>query len=296
MIPPVEISVADIGLIAHRELSKEPTGRTMVGTSRGQFLMLASGWVVYLSPEKYRGPLTLNIPEYPVHIRQLLSGAEVRISKGSLHFPVDGLWVCTDQARLWQPSPPIGAVLATDQRREILGQVEHLAIANQSRPGVQSILLQSGGRQLAGLSGDVSPSILESLTLAYRERRLDRIVEHSQALLGLGPGLTPSGDDLLAGMLLSLNRWGHILAPGLDIPAINREIVPLAYRKTTTLGANLIDCASQGQANERLILALDGIMTGEPGAERCAALLAGWGSSSGVDALAGMSLVTASSG
>jgi hypothetical protein len=57
------------------------------------------------------------------------------------------------------------------------------------------------------------------------------------------------------------------------------------------LSANLIECAAQGQANERLILSLDGMITGVPDAERCAGLLAGWGNTSGLDALVGMGVV-----
>jgi hypothetical protein len=56
------------------------------------------------------------------------------------------------------------------------------------------------------------------------------------------------------------------------------------------LSANLIECAASGKADERLIDALDGIMTGSPGPEECATLLLSWGNSSGGDSLAGMAL------
>jgi hypothetical protein len=111
-----------------------------------------------------------------------------------------------------------------------------------------------------------------------------------EGLLGLGSGLTPSGDDLTMGFLLYLKRWGHVLAPGLDLATLAPVIVPLATRKTTTLSANLIECALNGQANERLLLALDGILTGEPDPATCASYLAGWGNTSGLDALVGMAL------
>jgi len=60
--------------------------------------------------------------------------------------------------------------------------------------------------------------------------------------------------------------------------------------QTTYLSSNLIECAILGQADQRLINASDGMMT----AEKCdLAWLDGlltWGSSSGLDAFAGMIL------
>jgi hypothetical protein len=108
--------------------------------------------------------------------------------------------------------------------------------------------------------------------------------------LGLGGGLTPAGDDLALGFLLAANRWGKLLRPSLDLPAINQALVQAAYARTSTLSANLIECAASGQADERLILALDGIITGFPGLEACISYLSAWGNSSGGYALQGMAL------
>jgi len=109
-------------------------------------------------------------------------------------------------------------------------------------------------------------------------------------MLGQGTGLTPAGDDVILGCLLALSRWGHILSPYLDLQALQQPLISQAYRQTTLLSANLIECAASGQADERLLLALDGIFTGQPSTEQCAALLLGWGNSSGCDALVGMGI------
>jgi hypothetical protein len=81
-----------------------------------------------------------------------------------------------------------------------------------------------------------------------------------------------------------------LLKPGLDIEALNRSVVHKAYSPTTTLSANLIECATLGQADERLISALDSLLSGQPGTDICAANLLAWGNSSGCDALLGMAL------
>ncbi|MBO1331570.1 DUF2877 domain-containing protein [Streptomyces sp. VRA16 Mangrove soil] len=62
----------------------------------------------------------------------------------------------------------------------------------------------------------------------------------AHALLGLGPGLTPSGDDILCGLLLARRAWGGPLAP-------LRAAVAHAPRRTTLLSAALVRHAARGE-------------------------------------------------
>ena len=59
-------------------------------------------------------------------------------------------------------------------------------------------------------------------------------------LLGRGPGLTPSGDDLLAGALLVLHAHGLTTA-------LTRAVLTHLHR-TTALSASLLEAAAQGYA------------------------------------------------
>ena len=60
----------------------------------------------------------------------------------------------------------------------------------------------------------------------------------------------------------------------------------------TTISANLIECAIDGQGDERLIAAGDSIIVGSTAIDECVAGLLDWGSSSGIDALIGMALAS----
>lgn len=62
----------------------------------------------------------------------------------------------------------------------------------------------------------------------------------ARALLGRGEGLTPLGDDLLAGWL-ALHRAAGIATPEVD------EVVLTAPARTTLLSATLLDCAVHGE-------------------------------------------------
>ncbi|MHB9033822.1 MAG: oxamate carbamoyltransferase subunit AllH family protein, partial [Anaerolineae bacterium] len=105
-----------------------------------------------------------------------------------------------------------------------------------------------------------------------------------------------SGDDLISGLLLTYNRYQEVLKPPFSLANLNSAILESAYMKTTKLSANLIECASLGQADERLISALDGILAGTTHTARCADLIISWGSSSGCDALVGMALAAYQTG
>ena len=82
--------------------------------------------------------------------------------------------------------------------------------------------------------------------------------------------------------------------PILDISGfflpLRARLIELARQKTTWLAAALIECAAEGQADERLITALDGIITGDLPPEECTRRLLAYGSSSGGDAWLGIGL------
>jgi hypothetical protein len=138
---------------------------------------------------------------------------------------------------------------------------------------------------------DRSSVMLLNLQEGLYSHKQTGLAANLQAFIGLGAGLTPAGDDLIAGYLLALRRWGDVLAPEIDQVGLSQAILDKAYTKTTRLAANLMECAAQGQADERLIWALDGIATGEILPAEAAAYLGAWGSTSGLEALAGMALV-----
>jgi hypothetical protein len=123
---------------------------------------------------------------------------------------------------------------------------------------------------------------------------LDGLVESLSQLLGLGPGLTPLGDDLILGILLTINRWGHVLYPGYAFTELNQNLIIKAQQETTRLSASLITCAAEGLADERLISMLDAFFnSGNIRKDDFERLLL-WGSSSGIAVLAGILTVVGS--
>jgi hypothetical protein len=118
---------------------------------------------------------------------------------------------------------------------------------------------------------------------------LDTPLVHASVagLIGLGPGLTPSGDDFLAGLLVAMTSGEAAAALVLGDSA-----AALAPDGTTALSATLLAHAAEGAGPEAAHLFLSAILgaRGRPDPEGAARSVAGGGHTSGWDTLAGLLL------
>lgn len=245
-----------LGAKALEVLATGREARVMGATSRGLFLQTGSFWLCFVSWEPWRGPLTLNVEG---SLEGVGSGDPVRLEPGRLEFPGAALeW---SPELVWVPAPPPESESSLESRRArarlLLGEAEH-----QGRQSTLTHLLDAPG-PLPALS-----------------------------LLGLGPGLTPSGDDALLGALLLRARRTGLPAglaktnqdPALEPGAAGR--LQEARRRTTTLSANLLELAARGLADQRLLALADHVNAGAP----CDRAFLDWGAHSGTDVLLGMAL------
>jgi hypothetical protein len=285
-----EIPVLELGSIARELLVLEQAASVIGLASRGIYLRLESNWVLFISYEEYPGPLTLNIGEVARQKFIVQPSTTAIVNSQGILFPDSGLKLSMGRARTWLAPVPGTVVSKIDHCRARLADVADRLIAN-GKTSVYGMALPALFNPVKDvIEDDRSVNLMANIRDALRQGDPLATADALLVFCGQGVGLTPSGDDLIAGFALALNRWGFALAPGFGMEALNREIIKAVYRKTTTLSANLIECAARGQADERMLSALDGIITGEPAPEMCAAYLAEWGHSSGMDALAGMAL------
>jgi hypothetical protein len=106
-------------------------------------------------------------------------------------------------------------------------------------------------------------------------------------LIGVGPGLTPSGDDFLSGALVTLDALAERNARA----ALARAIGDAPSGLTSPLSGCLLRAAAAGHASEALGCAVSSAIGGEPGA--AVAALRQAGHSSGWDMLAGIATALA---
>lgn len=280
-IPATSIGSLALGCVQERS---EATIRGI--TSRGIFIQTKSRWIIFLSYEQVPGPLTINMPAAKDFATSLLPGEKIQIQSGDLSF-ADKIIVTTQHLHGWQPkAPTFSPLLAADRHERIAsaaeivitkGNTENLSvllpyIMTESNPDHHSREMPAWHRKILRLPGKLN----DQRSAAY-------LID----LLGAGPGLTPSADDFIIGWLLAVSRWHPLLAAPDNLESFNQQIVAAAYQKTTTLSANLIECAARGLADQRLVDAIDWLMVGTQEGDRVIKNLLTWGNTSGVDAFVG---------
>jgi hypothetical protein len=291
---PVNTALA-AGESACLELSRRQSGQVFGVTSRGIFIRTQASGLIFLSFEIFRGPLTINLAQPFAPFQALQNGEPVSTGENRLQIPTAHIEVKVAPEVVWHIDPPrLLEAASLPQRLERCASLAARLISEKGNAGFSPIL-----HDLLALAGDltgnpIDPALLPLLPLAHRlparlqESDLPSVVEILTAFLGCGRGLTPSGDDFVMGLLLMLNRWPRSGWNRAHLAALNTQVITAARQRTTTLSAALLACAARGEADERLIAALDFICTGLGDEARQANDLAGWGASSGLDALAGM--------
>jgi len=139
---------------------------------------------------------------------------------------------------------------------------------------------------------------LDTLVRAWRAGKVDSAREAALKLLGLGPGLTPSGDDLLAG-LLAVCKWSRRrLEEDADAnrtlalcEAVVEAVVAGAPARTTRLSARLLNYAADGILYDPAMSRAASLFAGRSADVEPAALkLFGLGHTSGTDMAVGILL------
>lgn len=82
--------------------------------------------------------------------------------------------------------------------------------------------------------------------------------KNAQTILGLGPGLTPSCDDFLAGLMISLNRGVKVLLKDEKVffkflKGVFAEIAEESKARTTIYSQGFLNLAQKGEGNEIVV-------------------------------------------
>ena len=181
------------------------------------------------------------------------------------------LWVPV--RRWWDPSPVLGPL---SRARLEHGQAA-LRAAREAAP------------RKSGLAGHRGP---DALADCCADADLAGAVEIAESLIGLGPGLTPSGDDVLGGLLLALRLLGGVIRGGTKAvwlaDWLGAAVTSFAAARTTPLSATLLHCAARGQTAAEVAAVLHGFAGEEPILPAIRTLLA-TGHTSGADLAWGLS-------
>lgn len=172
-------------------------------------------------------------------LTELVGVSPALATVGAATVRVGGLEVLVSQR--WQQRPAPRLLPGTRPR--------WLALANAGAAALRA----TGGRMVADRAG------LLDATLAAGDHAA--ALDAADRLHGLGPGLTPAGDDVLAGLLLTLRRF-----PALDRSALAARLgrrLAEASPRTTPLSAALLARAADGEGSPQLLDAVDAAASGQ---------------------------------
>ncbi|MEW6502664.1 MAG: DUF2877 domain-containing protein [Chloroflexota bacterium] len=281
------LNALQIGLCAAENLSKNRSGEVIGITSKGIFLKLTDGSIVFISPNRYGNPLTLNLDtqtEFP----SVSPGESIHLGEYSIHFDISSIIIQTKTATIYsskKSSKPMSLPLDLKQTIHFL-----------------SILRSRLGRSV-DLLDEVLAFIDESLALNPPDPEsqlvLEKMVRYAfvspatclhpiRFFVGRGRGLTPSGDDLLMGWIYALSRL--VGFENQKIEQLRQVLFQAIENRTTTISLNLIKASAYGEIDERLLHAFETMIGLNPFHEDTVQEVLEWGSSSGIEACAGMGL------
>ena len=170
--------------------------------------------------------------------------------------------------RWWDPSPVLGPL--SRARLEQGAAALHRACVSADRG--------------PGLAGHDAPAMLAA---CCADGDLAGAVEAAEQMTGLGPGLAPSGDNMISGLLLALRLLGGAVSGGTRAvwlaDWLGAAVTADASRRTTSLGATLLYCAAHGQATAEVSAVLRGLAGQQPLAVATRTLLASTAPVAGAD-------------
>jgi hypothetical protein len=213
-------TLQQIGEAVRPLLNQKLHGKVLAVFSNATYLLSSQGELVWLASEKIpmhrrclqcSGSLPGWAVDSPYHVRdqRLIIGSD-----SSLDF---------HQATTWQSPPlPYGcAVPFSDLFERLSGTVSILEAWLPARgfgqliPGILGIAQTEHSprlpQELAATPGFAWPTI-EAIAKACLAHDFSMILEQASSLIGLGEGLTPSGDDFIGGLLFCLHSL-HNLYP-----------------------------------------------------------------------------------
>ncbi|MDO8212353.1 DUF2877 domain-containing protein [Conexibacter sp. CPCC 206217] len=243
---------------ALRALAAGGEGTVALRLHDGAYLELPGGWLLLAPPRSPIGPLTLLVDGLPVD--RIATGDRV-VVVGSERIELDGVMVELGGVRPVE-SPRAPARAATGVHAALAA-----ALAVRPRP---------------------SAELEEGLAALANGRRAEAVA----LLAGRGPGLTPAGDDVLAGYAAWCHAERAAATPAAgrdpDNPSASRAAAgPAALSlaaapRTSPLSLAYLRCAERGELPVVAARVLAAVRRGDrAGAARAAGALDGWGASSG---------------
>lgn len=291
-----------MGSAACASLHSKMSGRVLAVFRRTFYVTDTADGVVCVGDASLgAGPLNMTCGSLHNWRAEPLSPGDPARMDGGILIIGERLAFSLEDAETWQPSPPSfrGWPALRQGLRVLAGQAGCLAPTD----GLGRIIpLLIVGESAKGPKPELSP-VTEAAMRGVRALRLwlsGRMGEGGgqaeppppavASLVGLGPGLTPSGDDFLGGVAVALHALGDRDAAD-NLADWLAHILPA---RTGLISRAHLRQALRGEASAQTLAAMDAVLSGRPDRVAAAArAAASIGHTSGWDTLSGLACAAA---
>lgn len=285
------LTASSIGAIAAELLDEGGEVEVVAAFDRSAYLLCPRGLVCIGVPSIGRGPINVLVSDQSQwpdgRAFGLHEGVKGVAGRRQLSIGPD-LVIATQGAPIW--SPPafpeaasygrgVAALRASMPSRLPTDGVSALVFDASAR-SAKTPTAQAAAPQVAALANAIGPAMTSGQWSAEASRA-------ALLLLGLGPGLTPSGDDFLGGVMLALTARGHAGLRDALWDLLAQELDDL----TVPVSAMHLSAAADGMGAEVLHDLIDALASGDehriaPALDLVLAL----GATSGADTVAGLAV------
>lgn len=280
-----------MGCMVTEAIADAQKGSVMGTSSKGIFLRIGK-YVLFITDAPYKSPFNIYVPGFNRLLDSLKQGEHFNVTFDSIDFIDSDAKILIDKVETWTPGPPLAIDTSqVTRKKRVRLLLDEIADIDRNKGW---LFLYTESFQTEGSPDFIKKRAWEGTQTfieGYREGELLKCLDAAESLIGLGGGLTPSGDDWLAGFFLYLERFTGTgnEQPGF-LKIIGTALQDLTFQKTTTISANRLMAARRGWAEEPFIDVIDTLFSAERRFDpELARVLVRFGHSSGVDTLLGIS-------
>ncbi|MBN2427507.1 MAG: DUF2877 domain-containing protein [Deltaproteobacteria bacterium] len=263
---PIRFQALKMGAAAARVLTRSGQGYVNAVFKRCFYCEINDNFICIGSPTLGMCPLnvTTSMPEGDIRVFPgLVTGMAVRVCGDYVRIGGERFLLKTDGGGVWLPPPPS----ATDPQKikSGLNALEKVAAPRLPKDGLGRFIdtfpfptlrtepvLTQAAWPLKRLQGWLRQSLADPQNIQ------DPDIFSWKRLLGLGPGLTPSGDDLVGGVMLGLHSLGCFPI----IKTLSSAITQVLAESTNPISAAHLRCAMEGTGSKTAHSAINAILSG----------------------------------
>lgn len=268
------LQAVEAGSIAARILQGNRTGPVTAAFDTSFYVDIAGALLCVGTGQFPMGPLNVRLQSAPGDIE---IGRHVTLETGN--------------SRTWRPPGPIN--WTAESLKAGLSSLKFVARQQAPAEGLSRLILDPAGtgaraavddpflRRAAGAIDRIEQGLLRDCSA---QTAFDDGV---RGLIGLGPGLTPSGDDFLVGILVALAEMQETRL----LEILSATVGKYAAARTNSISAAHLSAGAEGLGADALHRTIQSILSGGNGLSGNLSDLANIGHCSGWDAVAGASFI-----